>query len=68
MPTTIIFGTDGWRGFVGEDYTFDNVRRCSQGFAEYLIETGKQGQLVVVGHDKRFSGEHFAASVAEVHR
>ncbi len=66
MPTTIIFGTDGWRGFVGEDYTFDNVRRCSQGFAEYLIETGKQGQLVVVGHDKRFSGEHFAASVAEV--
>jgi len=66
MPNTIKFGTDGWRGFVAEDYTFDNVRRCSQGFADYLLEAGDQGKEVVVGHDKRFSGEHFAAAVAEV--
>ena len=66
MPTTIKFGTDGWRGFVAEDYTFDNVRRCAQGFANYLIEGGNQGKEVVVGHDKRFIGEHFAAAVAEV--
>jgi len=66
MPTTIKFGTDGWRGFVAEDYTFDNVRRCAQGFANYLIESGNQGEEVVVGHDKRFIGEHFAAAVAEV--
>jgi phosphomannomutase len=66
MATTIKFGTDGWRGFVAEDYTFDNVRRCAQGFANYLIEGGDQGKEVVVGHDKRFSGEHFAAAVAEV--
>ncbi len=66
MPNTIKFGTDGWRGYVAEDYTFDNVRRCTQGFANYLIETGNQGKEVVVGHDKRFSGEHFAAAVAEV--
>jgi len=66
MSTTIKFGTDGWRGVVAEDYTFDNVRRCAQGFANYLIETGKQGDSIVVGHDKRFSGEHFAAAAAEV--
>ena len=66
MSYKIKFGTDGWRGFVAEDYTFDNVRRCTQGFAEYLIENGKQGQSVVVGYDMRFSGEHFAAAVAEV--
>ena len=66
MTYKIKFGTDGWRGYVAEDYTFDNVRRCAQGFANYLNETGKQGQSVVVGHDKRFSGEHFAAAVAEV--
>ena len=66
MTYKIVFGTDGWRGFVAEDYTFDNVRRCTQGFAKYLIENGKQGESVVVGHDKRFSGEHFAAAVAEV--
>jgi alpha-D-glucose phosphate-specific phosphoglucomutase len=66
MPTTIKFGTDGWRGYVAEDYTFDNVRRCAQGFSNYLLEQGKQGEYVVVGHDKRFSGEHFAAAAAEV--
>jgi len=66
MTYKIVFGTDGWRGFVAEDYTFDNVRRCAQGFANYLIEGGNQGKEIVVGHDKRFSGEHFAAAVAEV--
>ncbi|MFZ5911090.1 MAG: phosphoglucomutase/phosphomannomutase family protein [Chloroflexota bacterium] len=66
MPTTIKFGTDGWRGVIAEDYTFDSVRRCAQGFAEYLLEQGNYGQWVVVGHDKRFSSEYFAAAVAEV--
>jgi phosphomannomutase len=66
MPTPIKFGTDGWRGVVAEDYTFDNVRRCAQGFASYMIEIGKQGSFVVVGHDMRFSGEYFAAAAAEV--
>lgn len=66
MAFKITFGTDGWRGMIAEDYTFDNVRRCAQGFANYLVKHGKQGQWVVVGHDKRFSSEHFAAAVAEV--
>ncbi|MGD8736125.1 MAG: phosphoglucomutase/phosphomannomutase family protein, partial [Anaerolineae bacterium] len=64
--STIHFGTDGWRGRVAEDYTFDNVRRCAQGFASYMIQKGQAGQTIVVGHDKRFSGDLFAASVAEV--
>lgn len=62
----IKFGTDGWRGQIGEDYTFANVRRCTQGFADYLLAKGWQGESVVVGHDKRFASEHFAAAVAEV--
>ncbi len=66
MAFKIKFGTDGWRGVIAEDYTFDNVRRAAQGFANYLLEQGKKGQGVVVGHDKRFSSEHFAAAVAEV--
>jgi alpha-D-glucose phosphate-specific phosphoglucomutase len=66
MSTIIKFGTDGWRGVIAEDYTFDNVRRCAQGFANYLTKSGKQGQTVIVGHDKRFSGENFAAAAAEV--
>ncbi len=61
----IKFGTDGWRGRIGDDYTFANVRRCAQGFANYLKANGKQGS-VVVGHDRRFQAEHFAATTAEV--
>jgi len=66
MSNTIKFGTDGWRGVIAEDYTFDNVRRCAQGFANYLLTQGKKGGWVVVGHDKRFASENFATAVAEV--
>ncbi|HTP00025.1 MAG TPA: phosphoglucomutase/phosphomannomutase family protein [Anaerolineales bacterium] len=66
MTYKIKFGTDGWRGVIAEDYTFDNVRRAAQGFASYLLENGKQGQTVVVGYDKRFDSEFFAAAAAEV--
>ncbi len=64
--TVIEFGTDGWRGRIGEDYTFDNVRRCAQGFVQYLIDRNLASKGVVVGYDKRFQSEHFAAVCAEV--
>ncbi len=64
--TVIRFGTDGWRARIAEDYTFDNVRRCAQGFADYLAAHGKGGADVVVGYDKRFAAEHFGAAAAEV--
>ena len=64
--TKIRFGTDGWRGRMADDYTFANVRRCAQGFANWLLDGGHASQTVVVGHDKRFQGEYFAAAVAEV--
>ncbi len=66
MTFKITFGTDGWRGVIAEDYTFDNVRRCTQGFASYLLEKGQKGQWIVVGHDKRFDSEFFAAAASEV--
>lgn len=62
----IKFGTDGWRGRIADDFTFANVRRCAQGFASYLLNQGKRGEKIVVGHDRRFGGEDFAAAAAEV--
>ncbi len=62
----IVFGTDGWRGRIADDYTFASVRRCAQGFADYLAETEGKDDPVVVGYDKRFASEHFAAVAAEV--
>jgi len=66
--TDIIFGTDGWRGSIAADYTFDNVRRCTQGFADYLKATypGELERGTVVGGDRRFRSEDVAAAAAEV--
>jgi phosphomannomutase len=69
MNNDITFGTDGWRGKIAEDYTFDNVRRCTQGFAKYLQSIYSSDQLqrgIVIGGDRRFNSEHFASSAAEV--
>jgi len=66
MAQAIHFGTDGWRGVIAEDYTYDNVRRVTQGFATYMTNQKHGGEWIVVGYDKRFASEGFAASVAEV--
>jgi len=66
MLENIHFGTDGWRGRIAEDYTFANIRRCTQGFAQYLLQKGLKGEWVIVGYDQRFHSENFAISVAEV--
>jgi phosphomannomutase len=65
-PTTIVFGTDGWRARVADDFTFVNVRRCADGVARYVVERGEQAKGVVVAFDRRFASEHFAAAAAEV--
>jgi phosphomannomutase len=62
----IAFGTDGWRGRIAEDYTYDSVRRCTAGFAEYLHGRAGETAPVVIGYDQRFASEHFAAAAAEV--
>lgn len=62
----IKFGTDGWRGVIAEDYTFLNVRRCAQGFANFLMDFGYKNEDVVIGYDRRFHSENFAAAAAEV--
>ena len=62
----IKFGTDGWRGVIGEDYTFANVRLVAQAVAEYLRTARLSERGLVVGYDTRFGSERFAQAVAEV--
>jgi phosphomannomutase len=62
----IVFGTDGWRARVADEYTYENVRRCAEGVARYVVEEGTAARGVVVGYDRRFSSEHFAQAAAEV--
>jgi phosphomannomutase len=65
-PTRIVFGTDGWRARIAEDFTFDNVRRIADGVATYIVDRGEQAKGVVVAYDRRFASEHFARAAAEV--
>jgi alpha-D-glucose phosphate-specific phosphoglucomutase len=66
MANPIKFGTDGWRGIIAEDFTFDNVRICAQAVAEYLKQNRLDKQSMVIGYDTRFASEDFAAAAAEV--
>jgi alpha-D-glucose phosphate-specific phosphoglucomutase len=66
MTNPIKFGTDGWRGIIAEDFTFDNVRICAQAVAEYLKQNRLDKRGLVIGYDTRFASEDFAAAAAEV--
>ena len=76
-PAKIVFGTSGWRGEIGTDYTFNNVRvvtaaiieMCKGGSSDVLQALGVSGfeeikkRGIIVGHDNRFLGEEFAMEV-----
>jgi alpha-D-glucose phosphate-specific phosphoglucomutase len=66
LTSPIKFGTDGWRGIIAEEFTFDNVRVCTQGVANYVKQAGLAHRGLVVGYDTRFASEDFAAATAEV--
>ena len=66
LGTQIKFGTDGWRGIIADDFTFDNVRICAQAVADYVKQNGLSDQGLVIGYDTRFASEDFAAAAAEV--
>jgi alpha-D-glucose phosphate-specific phosphoglucomutase len=66
MANPIKFGTDGWRGIIAEDFTFNNVRICAQAVAGYLKQHRLDKRGLVIGYDTRFASEEFAAAAAEV--
>jgi phosphomannomutase len=65
-PTTIVFGTDGWRARIADEFSFENVRRCADGVAAEIEARGEKAKGVVVAYDRRFASEHFAMAAAEV--
>ncbi|MBN1621201.1 MAG: phosphoglucomutase/phosphomannomutase family protein [Endomicrobiales bacterium] len=61
----ISFGTDGWRGVIAEDFTFDNLKRVARAIALYLKKDAKKSPKVTIGYDTRFNSPKFAQLVAE---
>ena len=65
----IKFGTDGWRGVISDNFTFENVRIVAQAIAEWLnrdlkIKSGQSKKRVAVGYDTRFLSAEYAETVA----
>src|SRR6478672_8231138 len=62
----IKFGTDGWRGIIADDFTFENVRRVAGGIASYVLRHENAPRGVIIGYDTRFLSQHAARTAAEV--
>jgi phosphomannomutase len=65
MAQEIKFGTDGWRGVIADDFTFDNVRRVAGAIASYVLKYEEPQHGVVIGYDTRFASPRAARIVAE---
>jgi alpha-D-glucose phosphate-specific phosphoglucomutase len=59
----IKFGTDGWRGIIADDFTFENVRLVSQAVCDYVL-TQNDSPTLVIGYDTRFISDKFAHEAA----
>jgi len=64
--TAIKFGTDGWRGVIAEDFTFENARIVAQSIARYVVRCEDARKGVIIGYDHRFASDAIATAVAEV--
>ena len=66
MTTPIKFGTDGWRGLIADDFTFENVRRVAAAIASYVLKYENAKGGVVVGYDTRFLSAQVARVASEI--
>ncbi|HEX4155333.1 MAG TPA: phosphoglucomutase/phosphomannomutase family protein [Acidobacteriaceae bacterium] len=64
--TAVKFGTDGWRGVIADDFTYENVRVAARAIAHYVLDHENAATGVCVGYDTRFGSQRFARLVAEV--
>lgn len=64
----IKFGTDGWRGVIAAEFTFERLTYVAPIAAQVLSEVyggDTHSNTVIVGYDRRFLSEEFARATAE---
>lgn len=62
----IKFGTSGWRGIIGEEFTLERVRVVVQAIADYLTKEGIKDKGIIIGHDSRFMGEWYSKEAVKI--
>jgi len=65
LGTMIRFGTSGWRGIVGEEFTFRNVRLVLEGTIAALRRRAQCGE-VLISYDTRLLSEKFAREAIDL--
>jgi len=60
----IKFGTDGWRGVISREFTFENLRLVAQATVDYMKKEGLHKKGLIVGYDRRFLSKEYAREVA----
>ncbi len=66
QKTVVKFGTDGWRGIIADDFTYENVRVACRAIAKYVLLHENAQAGICVGYDTRFGSKSFAKVAAEV--
>src|ERR1700761_3679852 len=64
--SAVKFGTDGWRGVIADDFTYDNVRVAVSAIANYVLKHEDPKAGICIGYDTRFGSKSFAKVAAEV--
>ncbi|AXN31518.1 MULTISPECIES: phosphoglucomutase/phosphomannomutase family protein [Vibrio] len=62
----IKFGTGGWRAFIGEEFTKDNVRLVAQALANIINHEKVADKGFIIGYDRRFLSDKAGRWFAEV--
>ncbi|MEH2307257.1 phosphoglucomutase/phosphomannomutase family protein [Nostoc sp.] len=68
VTNSIKFGTDGWRGIIGDEFTFERLALVAPVAAKVLYDTYFStvgSRTIIVGYDRRFMAEDFARAVAD---
>lgn len=57
----IKFGTDGWRGVIADDFTFDRLWLVACAIVKYVLgDVQGHKPLLLIGYDTRFNSDRFA--------
>ncbi len=62
----IKFGTGGWRAFIGEEFTRDNVKLVAQALANIINDENVAERGFIIGYDRRFLSDKAGRWFAEV--
>jgi phosphomannomutase len=62
----IKFGTGGWRGIIGEDFTKSNIQKVAKALSLKMKDEGVNENGIVIGYDRRFLSKEAMQWAGEV--